>query len=139
MSLERAIHRRWASYRPLVDLVSADRFRTQTLPAEGGQPMEAPPYVTLERLDGTRGQGIIRTSGQRTLAAQGVRFNIWAGDLDVAKRIRQAIADRYSRQHFGAGGVIVQDMKLLQRDDSEGDDGLWHLTDDYLVRTETTE
>jgi hypothetical protein len=134
MSIEQAIHLRWKTCRPLTDLVASDRFFTRAVPASATLLESArQPYVTLQRLRSRRES---RLSDGKRLSATLLRFHIWSLTLEQAKRVAREVQACFDREEFSLAGILVQDMKLTdQRETLEGDH-VWHLSLDYLTRTE---
>jgi len=133
MSLEHAIHRRWSGFAPLTKLVPADRFYTGWLPTGEDFDQTAEPYASLEQIE----QRTTRVSSGARLATHVMRFHVWGTDLAVLKRVAERIDVRFDRQAFGAAGLLVQDMKRIDLHETAGGDGLWHVTADYRIRTQS--
>ena len=118
MSIEQAIHNRWAGDPVLIALVPAARFVTGKV--LGGAAM---PYATLARL-GTRQS--TRTSS-RTVETIEIEFNAWTMSLETGKDIAEAITARFDRQSFTDGGVTILRMRQTDAQAIQADDGKWRL------------
>lgn len=125
MSLEQAIHSRWASDASLIALLPASRFTTGK--ALGGAAL---PYAALSR------QGVqdsVHTSSRRVDAIH-VRFDVWANDLTTGKQVSDAVKARFDGQSFTEGGVNVLRMRNVDVTEVRADDGTWRLTLDYVAK-----
>lgn len=126
MSLEQAIHERWAEAAALVTLVPVERLSTGL--AKGDQPL---PYVVLSR------QGSVprwRGTGGLAIEETRVRFGVWSDDLDVAKEIEREIRAAFDRTSFGLPGgtcLVMQWESELEVADAEG---MWQVATDYVAR-----
>src|SRR5213083_5588 len=118
MSLEQAIHARWAANGGLTALVPAARFVTGK--ALGGLSL---PYATLTRVGQRRA---VRTSS-RSVADVQVRFDVFSTDLGTLRQAADAVKACFDRQTFFGGATV---LRMRQTDDSEeqADDGTWRLS-----------
>jgi hypothetical protein len=124
MSLEAALHSRWAGDATLVALVPAAKFIT-------GPALSSPavPYVTLRRLPL---RGVLRTSSH-TVEDAAIQFHIWCDTLAVGVQIADAISARFERQSFTSDGTYVLRMRKLDQRQERFPDGIWELTVGYHV------
>jgi hypothetical protein len=134
MSLQRAIHHRWRTSRPLAELLPAAAFFTGAAPPAGGELTPARPYATLRTL---RTVSVERTSGGRELTALVVRFRLVAEGLDAAKRIADAVQAAFERSAFADADTTVQDMRREARRETRLPGDLWRIELDFLTRVET--
>lgn len=126
MSLEAAIHDRWASAAALVSLVPAARLFTGA--ARGDVQL---PYVVLVREAETQRT---RTSSLTEVNDIAVRFEIYATELDAGKAIAVAIRAEFNRQGFALplGTCLV--MQGTSEQEQPAADGTWTVTASYLAR-----
>jgi hypothetical protein len=127
MSLEQAIHSRWAGDGALAGLVPAARFVTGK--ALGG---EALPYATLSRI----GSGKTTRSSLRLVEEVLCRFDVWSSSLDTLKQVADAAAARFDGQSFTDAGVTVLRMRRTEQKETQADDGTWRLTMDFTAKLE---
>src|SRR5205823_4164584 len=98
MSLEQAIHARWAADGALTALIPAARFVTGK--ALGGLVL---PYATLARVGQRRA---IRTSSH-TVADVQVRFDVFSAALGTLRQTADAVKARFDRQTFSGGATVL--------------------------------
>lgn len=118
MSLEQALHTRWAGTTALTTLVPAARVTT------GPRSDSAPrPFVTLTRLGLI---GVLRTSSREVKQAR-VRFDVHSDWLSQGKAVAAAVRGALERQSFEAGGVRVLRLREVEHQEQRSDDGGWLL------------
>ncbi len=138
MSVEAAIVERWGSYKPLTDLVPAEKIWTGPLPP-GDEPdsVKHPfpmPYVSIEPpadLEVTRTSKSILTSGVYQL-------RIHAVSLSGCRAIAGEVDKRFGNKDFSYSGGTVQDFRLVSRPsviEDETKPYTWMVTGTYRVRT----
>jgi hypothetical protein len=127
MSLEQAIHSRWAGDGTLSSLVPPSRFVTGKL--LGGAAL---PYATLTR---TGSGGTTRSSTRRVEDVQ-VRLDVWDSNLDTLKQVADAADARFDAQAFSDGGVTVLRMRRVDLKETHADDGTWRMTLDFVAKVE---
>ncbi|MBI1899748.1 MAG: DUF3168 domain-containing protein [Planctomycetia bacterium] len=127
MSLEQAVHTRWAGDAALVALVPAARFFSG--PALG-EP--ARPYATLHRL----GLSSVTRTSSRTVNDVLLRLQVWSLDLPTAKQIADAIAARFDGQTFASDGVSVLRMRRAGHVETRQEDGTWEVKLEYTAKVE---
>lgn len=125
MSLEQAIHNRWATDFLLAGLLPHDRLSTGA--ARGDTSL---PYVVLSRREN---QVLARTSSGTSIDRALMTFAIWSADLDQAKEIGRAVAHRFERVDFPLDEGSVLNMQRLREAETQADDGSWRLEIDYAV------
>src|SRR5262249_28368694 len=125
MSLEQAIHERWATDFLLAGILPADRVSTGTARGETSLP-----YVVLSRREN---QVVARTSSGTSIDRTVMRFTIRSADLDEGKDIAHAVAHRFERVDFALDHGNVLNMQRTQETESQADDGSWRLELDYVV------
>lgn len=132
MSVQQAIHEHWSAYRPLDDLVPANRVYTGLVPpvdAAGGA--VTLPYVSLT----TQGdRGAQRTSSGTVLTSVQLRFSVFGGKYSETKEVAAAILAHFNRAEFNWSRGKVLDMKQIHQAETEADDGTWQIALDYLAR-----
>jgi hypothetical protein len=125
MSLEQAIHNRWATDFLLAGLLPQDRLSTGA--ARGDTSF---PYAVLSRREN---QVLTRTSSGTSIDRAVLSFAIWSADLDEAKEIARAVARRFERSDFPLDEGSVLNMQRLQETETQADDGSWRVEIDYAV------
>jgi hypothetical protein len=126
MSLEQAIHARWAGDGTLTALVPAARFVTGKV--LGGLEL---PYATLSRI----GQRRATRTSSRSLAEVQVRFDVFSADLGTLRQTADAVKARFDRATF-AGGATVLRMRREDESQEQADDGVWRLSAVYSAKVE---
>lgn len=130
MSLERAIHERWASDVALSAALPAARLFTGQAP--GGA---AAPYAVL---NGRGRQTIARTSSRTVIERALVRITCWTSTLSAGRQIGRAIAARFDRSDFDIDDGRVLNMERLNEEAAQTDDGAWRIDFDYAVTIRRT-
>jgi Protein of unknown function (DUF3168) len=125
MSLEQAIHERWATDFLLASVLPEERLSTG--PARGETTL---PYAVLTRREN---QVVARTSSGSSIHRAVMRFTVWSADLDEAKQIARAIGRRFERSDFSLDDGSVINMQRVQEAESPADDGSWQLDLDYAA------
>lgn len=126
MSLEQAIHQRWANDVTLSTFLPAAKLYTGA--ARGNADL---PYVVLTRL---RSEPTGRTSSGTELRRVAVRFDVWAANLEQAKAIGSAMRGVFNRQGFALSGGTCLVMQWDGETETAVENGAWHLTVDYVAR-----
>ena len=126
MSLEAAIHDRWAGAAALVALLPAAAVFTGA--ARGNVSL---PYVVLVREGETPRT---RTSSLTEVSEIVVRFEIYAAELDVGKAIAEAIRVAFNRQGFALAIGTCLVMQGTSEQEQPAADGTWMVTASYLAR-----
>ena len=127
MSLEQAVHTRWAGDAALVALVPAARFFTG--PALG-EP--ARPYAMLHRI----GLPATTRTSSRTVNDVLLRLEVFSLDLPTAKQIEGAIAASFDGQTFASDGVTVLRMRRAGHAETRQEDGVWEIKLEYTAKVE---
>jgi len=127
MNVEQAIHERWCGWRPLVDLVPAERLYSGAAQGAGW------PYVTLHRLDGAQ---IARTSSGTLVARVPLEFRVWDQQLARAQAVAAAIVARFNRAEFAYAAGRVLDCLPTGQSQSQAGDGTWRVGVGFIVRVE---
>ncbi|MBI2826708.1 MAG: DUF3168 domain-containing protein [Planctomycetia bacterium] len=125
MSLEQAIHERWASDFVLTAGLPVERVFTGN--ACGDPPL---PYAVLERREN---QVLARTSSGTSIDRAVLRITVWTADLGQGQQILRAVAGRFDRAEFDLAAGRVLNMERLAESQSQQDDGAWRLEMDYAV------
>ena len=126
MSLERAIHERWVSYRPLERRVPSLRVFSGI--AAGDVEL---PYATVNRTKATISERTTDNEIDEVL----LRFDVWTSVLDEAQEIDAAIHERFEGVQFEFDGGRCLAMTLIRRDQQQEPQGSWRLSSDYQVIT----
>lgn len=126
MSLEQAIHERWAQVAALAALLPAERVTT-------GRAMDASlPYATLAC---PRRRTAIRTNDGATVDDVTLRIDVWHESYDAGQAIVAAIATAFDRSDFPlAGGRRVVGMRRDGDSVTQHADGVWQQTIEFLVQ-----
>ncbi len=119
MTLEQAIHQRWAAYAPLNNLLAADRLTT------GRALRTEPPHATLRR---EKTQTVCHTNDGR-IDEIGLRIDLWYADFGAGR----AVIDQIGAAFGGCSLDLDADEQVLvvrctNQSDSQHDDGLWQFT-----------
>lgn len=130
MSLLKALHERWASYRPLAELAPPEQVVTGA--ALGELPL---PRVSLARQPD---RAVTHTSSGHRLRAAIVRLTICDGDYDSACRVASAIDTLLHHAEFDYADGRVLDARLAGREEQSGSDGVWRIALDYLMTVDET-
>lgn len=130
MSIERAIHERWATDAGLTARVPAARVLT-------GTALSAPatPYVVIRR---TKTATTLRTSSGTTVDDATIEMNIWSENLETAKNIALEIDRRFDRTEFTAGDERILHMRRTDQMEQREAGDVWHATLTYLVMHQPT-
>ena len=135
MSIEQAVHERWQSYRPLVDLVPVDRVLTGWVPPlDSSDDNMALPYVSMTREGETE---VLTPSGGVTLTTVTLRIDIWGATLTAVKNIAKRIQTRYggSDYTYSEGSVLL--MREAGLAESRTEDGTWLCSLTYNTSVQT--
>ncbi len=128
MSVEKAVHERWATHLPLNDLLPSGRLYT------GGQ-LGAPvlPYAVL-----TREQSVAlgRASGGVEYVHTTLRVRIVSASLDEAKQVKQRVLERFDRTHFALVDGTCLNMQWTRNDEQLHRDGMWEVSVDFMVTSQ---
>ena len=135
MSIEQAVHERWQSYRPLVDLVPVDRVLTGWVPPlDSSDDSMALPYVSMPREGETE---VLPPSGGVPLTPVSLRIDIWGATLTAVKNIAKRIQTRYggSDYTYSEGSVLL--MREVGLAESRTEDGTWLCSLAYNTTVQT--
>jgi hypothetical protein len=122
MGLLQQVHRRWATYEPLVQRIPASRLFSGRVP--GGVEL---PYAAV----GVEAAQQRRHTSGRDLRELTVCFDVWARQLDEAKDIEQQLRERFHDTQFALTVGRCLDMRWHQTQEDHLADGSWHLKTDY--------
>jgi hypothetical protein len=137
MTAERALHEHWSSYRPLAEMVPANRVYTGLPPIRDDAEMPLTfPYVSLT----VRGESVVeRTSQGNIITAEMLRFSTFSRDYDEARKVAQAIGDYFNRKDFPWSRGRVLDIRPTNRlEEQDAEDGVWTVARDFIVQTVDT-
>src|SRR5438046_2147747 len=123
MTLEAAIHARWAADSPLNTALPATRLFTGE--ARGNPVL---PYAVLLRGDKkTRA----RTNRGAEVSEISFTFHVWTSDIEVGKSIAAAIERVFDEAAFTFTGGAVLDMRRVNAKEQSQSDGTWLFTCEY--------
>ena len=126
MSLEQAIHRRWAADAALAALLPPERFTT------GRASAGLLPYATLARRSN---RAAWRTAAGDRLDETEVAIHVWHEDYDAGRAIAGRVEALFDRAAFDMeGGARVVQMRRLDDDAAQGPDGVWRFTLVFLAQ-----
>lgn len=128
MSIEKAVHERWATFAPLNALLPAARLYT------GGQlGIPALPYAVL-----TRSQCVPlgRASGGVEYVNTTLRVRIVTADLDGAKQIKEQALRRFDRTHFALADGTCLNMQWTHNEEELQRDGMWEVSLDFMATSQ---
>ena len=128
MSLEQAIHQRWAAAPELAALLPAARVSTGTTMRD-----TARPYGILQRV-GTAKQ--LHTSSGTQLEDVRVQLVVWTDDLDSGKQILGAVDAAFHRSSFATPTGMVRHMRRIDLTEQVQPDMCWKLAADFLALVE---
>ncbi len=112
MTVAKAIHELWSGYRPLAALVPSERLYTGLSPIRDAQNRRvALSYVSIAMHGEAR---TTRTSSGTTLRSEQVRFSIYSGTYDEARRIATAVCQFFDRRGFTFAECQALDMRPHQ-------------------------
>ncbi len=129
MSLEQAIHNRWAADASLPALLPAARFLT-------GPPLVRPslPWAMLAR-QGTKSR---EPGSHYTLEETELAFTIWDRGLAAAKAIAAAVQTGYDHAGFAFTSGQVLALRLTDQREAREADGVWRITLTFTALIATT-
>ena len=125
MSLEQAVHQRWAATGALASLLPVESVKTGL--ARG----DSLPYATIVR---KQGRTTLRTNAGATLEEVTLRINVWHDDHDAGRDIAERVEAAFDGAEFtlSSGERVIQ-MRRTDEDCSQRDDGIWRFTLEFLV------
>ncbi len=126
MTLERAIHVRWAADEALTSLLPAARLTT-------GRASAGPlPYATLTR---RRNRPLLRTNTGDVVDEADVAIDVWHDDYDAGRAIAEQVRLAFDRAAFDldGGGRVVQ-MRQSEDSASQESDGTWRFSLRFLAQ-----
>ena len=125
MSLEQAVHQRWAAAGALASLLPIENLTT------GISCGESLPYATMVR---KKGRTSLRTNAGATLEEVILRFNVWHDDHDAGRDIADEVKAAFDGAGFSlSSGASVIRMRRTEEGSSQSDDGTWHFVLEFLV------
>ena len=125
MSLEQAVHQRWAATGALASLLPTENVTT------GAARGDSLPYATIVR---KQGRPPLRTNAGATLEEVTLRINAWHDDHDAGRAIAEQVEAAFDGADFAlASGARVIQMRRTDEQGSQSDDGIWRFTLEFLV------
>jgi predicted lysophospholipase L1 biosynthesis ABC-type transport system permease subunit len=120
VTLEQAIHARWAATPALNSLLPADRVRTGAFHGEGT------PYATLERKSS---RTVFRTNAGDALDEVALAIHVWHTSLDAARAILQQVKAAFERSALDLdGGDRVVQVRRVAESARQHENNVWQLT-----------
>ena len=125
MSLEQAVHQRWAATDALALLLPVENLTTGL--AHG----DSLPYATIVR---KQGRPTLRTNAGATLEEVTLQINVWHDDHDSGREIAEEVEAAFDGADFAlSSGARVVQMRRTDEHGSQRDDGIWRFTLEFLV------
>jgi len=126
VTLEQAIHERWAESDVLAALVPADRVTT------GRTSAGAMPFAVIARLES---RTLRRTNGADAIDRVALRIAVGHDDYDEGLEIIRRVKAAFDRTAFLLGdGDRVLDMRRIRDLVAQRDDGSWRFVTDFTVQ-----
>lgn len=125
MSVEAAIHSRYAANLAVTQLCPAAKFITGVHQHEN----QASPYGSLTRVGALA--SLWTTSGKVT--RHQMRFQFWPSSYGQGDQIKTAVKNLYDNQSFTEGDTHVSCMRLSNEFELQEDDGSWQFVMDFDV------
>lgn len=125
MSVEQAIQRRWAAFRPLERLVPAARVFTGSAHDD-----PALPYAIVSR-QGDR--PVVHTSSGTEVREITIRIQFWVHTLDEGKKIVSRLGRAFELNNPGAIDANILVVRRGEQDEQLNEDGSWCLRTDLIV------
>ena len=125
MSLEQAVHQRWAATGALASLLPVENVTTG--PAGG----DSLPYATIVR---KRSRTTLRTNAGATLEEVTLRINVWHDDHDAGRDVAEQVEAAFDGAEFTlASPQRAVRMRRTDEHGSQRDNGIWRFTLEFLV------
>ena len=125
MSLEQAVHQRWAATGALASLLPIENVTTGL--ARG----DSLPYATIVR---KQGRTTLRTNAGATLEEVTLRINVWHDDHDAGRDIAERVEAAFDGADFAlSSGERAIQMRRTDEQGSQRDDGIWRFAIEFLV------
>ena len=125
MSLEQAVHQRWAATGALASLLPVENVTTGL--ARG----DSLPYATIVR---KQGRTTLRTNAGATLEEVTLRINVWHDDHDAGRDIAEQVEAAFEGADFAlSSGERAIQMRRTDEQGSQRDDGIWRFAIEFLV------
>ena len=126
MSLEQAIQRRWAAYRPLERWVPVERVFT-------GNAHDNPrvPYAVVTR---QHDRPVVHTSSGTSVREVTVRIQIWVATLGEGKKIVSRLGKAFSLFDPRKLDADILVIRRGEQDEQLNEDGSWRMRVDLIVR-----
>jgi len=125
MTLEQAIHERWAADAALAALVPARQVTT------GRSSRRQVPYVTMLR---EQARPVVRTNDGDAVQEITLRMNVWHTDYHTGRAVLDQILTTFDRSSFSLtdSGRVLH-MRRIEDAVQQHADGLWQLTVRFLA------
>ncbi len=126
MSLEQAIHQRWAESPDLVAQLATDRVTTGY-----GSPA-SPPYATVIRNDA---RPLARTNAADRFDEVTLRIDVWHDDHDAGRAIADEVREAFDRSAFTLpDGASTVRARCHGQSVRQHDNGLWQFSIELTAR-----
>lgn len=125
MTLEQAIHARWAASPALEALLPAQRVRTGAFHGDGR------PYATLER---KAGRTVFRTNAHDAVDEVLLAVHVWHESYDAGLAIVREVKAAFDRSQFDLdGGDRAIQVRRTAESARQHDGGVWQFTVEFSV------
>ncbi|MCR4415273.1 MAG: DUF3168 domain-containing protein [Thermoguttaceae bacterium] len=126
MTLEAAIHARWAADADLGALLPVEHFRTGLVRGAG---------VPCARLVRKACRAALWTSAAATFDEVALEFHVWHDDYDAGRTIVDAVAAAFDRTRFDVSPAerVLDLFRTSERVQQHGD-GLWQFTLGFVAQ-----
>ena len=125
MSLEQAIHERWAASAALSAVLPAERLKTGLARGTGI------PYATLSRKPG---RTVFRTNAGDALDRVPLVIRVWHSQFDAGQAIAQEVKAAFDRAELALdGGDRALDMLRGGESVVQHEDGIWEWAIEFSV------
>ena len=130
MSLEQAVHQRWAATGALASLLPVENVTTGLARAD------TLPYATIAR---RLGRTTLRTNAGATQEEVTLRINVWHDDHDAGRAIAEQVDAAFDGATFSLSSPArAVQMRRTDVQDSQRDDGIWRFAIEFLVNLHLT-
>jgi len=125
VTLEQAIHARWAASPNLEALLPAERVRTGAFHGEGR------PYATLER---KTSRTVFRTNAGDALDEVPLAVHVWHTSYDATRAIAQQVKAAFDRSDFSLdGGDRVVEVHRTAESARQHENNVWQFTIEFCA------
>jgi hypothetical protein len=130
MSLEQAVHQRWAAADDLASLLPAENVTT------GIASSQTLPRATIAR---KLGRSTLRTNAGATLEEVTLRIEVWHEDHDAGRKIAEEVDAAFDGAVFALSSPSrTAQMRRTDQQDSQHDDAIWRFAIEFFVSLHLT-